>query len=112
MDERVEQQVDGEKRQLDDQHQGVPELGQSHSFDRRPSSVQWTVHCGQSSYTRAAAELEQARPPPRPPSAAVFLLFSRKTRGGPYSNVCSPCHSRFRPVNIEQRTTTVGNKYL
>lgn len=40
MDERVEQQVDGEQRQLDDQHQGVPELGQSHSFDKLPSSVQ------------------------------------------------------------------------
>lgn len=58
MDERVEQQVDGEQRQLDDQHQGVPELGQSHSYDRPPSSVQ--LSC-----TRAAVELDQARPPPR-----------------------------------------------
>lgn len=30
VDERVEQQVDGEQRQLDDQHQRVPEAGQSH----------------------------------------------------------------------------------
>jgi len=30
VDERTEQQVDGEERELDDQHRRVPELGQSH----------------------------------------------------------------------------------
>lgn len=42
VDERVEQQVDGEERELDDQHRGVPELGQLHIFDYLPYYIRYT----------------------------------------------------------------------
>jgi len=113
VDERVEQQVDGEQRQLDDQHQGVPEFGQSHSFDRPLLSAQWTVHGGQLRCARAAAVLEQAGPPligPLLDHRFLFYCLAGKLEAVPIATVCSPRHSCFRPVNIKQRTAAVGNK--
>lgn len=79
MDERVEQQVHGEECELDDQHRGVPELGQLHIFD-------------------CVGTLTEVR------RGLTSLLFWPTARPCPYSNTYyALARHPFRSVNIAQQ---------